>query len=76
MTVDPAQIPPEYVIARTTVATPLECREAELFTVHAAWSDLDIRATEIIPAMYPTRFSRNEYWFDADILARITRGRK
>ena len=75
MTVDPAQIP-EYVTARTTKATELEVREARLFTISAAWSELDIRATEILPAMYPEKFSRDEYWFDADAIALITRGRK
>ena len=76
MSVDPAQVPPEYVIARTTVATPLEVGEARLFTASAVWSELDGRATTLIPAMYPTKFSRDEYWFDADIIARLTRGRK
>lgn len=76
MSVDPAQVPPEYVIARTTVATPLEVDEARLFTASAVWSELDVRATTLLPAMYPTKFSRDEYWFDADIIARLTRGKK
>lgn len=75
MSVDPAQIP-EYVTATQVKATELEVREARLFTISAAWSDLDIRATEILPAMYPLNFSRDEYWFDADAIALITRGRK
>lgn len=64
----------EYVVARTTVATPLEAKEAANFTVAATWSDLDIRCTTLIPAMYPKEFSRDEYWFDGDVLARLTRG--
>ncbi len=67
---------PEYVVARTTVATPLEVREAALFTTSAVWSDLDVRVASVIPAMYPERFSRDTYWFDADVTARLTRGRK
>ena len=74
MTVDP-----EYVTARPSATYPpskQEYKEELLFTAAAVWSDLDIRATEVIPAMYPTDFSRDEYGFSGDVLARLTRGRE
>ena len=51
-------------------------KEELLFTAAAIWSDLDVRAVEVIPAMYPTDFSRDEYGFSGDVLARLTRGKK
>lgn len=67
----------EYVIARTaTAATALEAKETAIFTAAAIWSGLPVEATTLIPAMYPAHFSRDEYGFDADTLARLTRGRK
>lgn len=66
----------DYVVARTTVATELEVREAKVFTASAVWSELDVRAVTLLPAMHPTKFSRDEYWIDADVLAQLTRGRK
>lgn len=63
----------EYVVARTTVATELEAREAKVFTAAAVWSELDVRAVTLLPAMHPTKFSRDEYWIDADVLAQLTR---
>lgn len=66
----------EWVIARTvSAATALEVRETARFTAAAVWSELDIRCTTLIPAMYPEKFSRDEYGFDADTLAKLTRGR-
>lgn len=67
----------EYVIARTvSAATALEAKETAIFTASAIWSDLDIRCTTLIPAMYPEKFSRDEYGFSGDVIAKLTRGRK
>lgn len=67
----------EYITARTvTAATALEVKETAIFTAAAVWSELDIRCTTLIPAMYPEKFSRDEYGYDADVIARLTRGRK
>lgn len=77
MTVDPAQIP-EFVSSRPAMYPPSkqEYKEELLFTAAAIWSELDIRAVEVLPAMYPKDFSRNEYGFSGDVLARLTRGKK
>lgn len=67
----------EYVVARTvTAASALEVKETAIFTAAAVWSELDIRCTTLIPAMYPLKFSRDEYPFSGDVIARLTRGRK
>ena len=69
---------PEYVSSRPAMYPPSkqEYKEELLFTAAAIWSELDVRAVEVIPAMYPTDFSRDEYGFSGDVLARLTRGRK
>ena len=70
---------PEYVAARPSPMYPpskQEYKEELLFTAAAIWSELDVRAVEVIPAMYPTDFSRDEYGFSGDVLARLTRGKK
>lgn len=67
----------EYMVARTvSAATALEVKETAIFTAAAVWSELDIRATTLIPAMYPLKFSRDEYAYDGDVIAKLTRGRK
>ena len=69
----------EYVKARPAAMYPpskREYKEELLFTAAAIWSELDIRATGVIPAMYPSDFSRDEYGFSGDVLARLTRGKK
>lgn len=66
----------EYITARTvTAATALEVKETAIFTAASIWSGLPVEATTLIPAMYPAHFSRDEYGFDADTLAKLTRGR-
>lgn len=67
---------PEYMVARTTVATVREQREAILFTTAAVWSELPVDLIGIIPAVFDREFSRYEYWCDGDTIARLTRSRK
>lgn len=67
---------PEYMVARSTVATEREVKEAALFTTAAVWSELPVEFIGIIPLVHAREFSRYEYFVDGDTLARLTGGRK
>ena len=76
MTVDPAQIPAEYVLSRPMLSKAAELAEQRLFTMAAVDSNLPVDALDIIVEAFPRSFSRKTYAIDGDYLARLTRGRK
>ena len=76
MTVDPAQIPAEYVSSRPMLSKAKELAEQRLFTMAAVDSNLPVDALDIIIEAFPRSFTRRTYAIDADYLARLTRGQK
>ena len=76
MSVDPAQIPAEFVSSRPMLSKAKEQAEQRLFTMAAVDSNLPVDALDIIIEAFPRSFTRRTYAIDADYLARLTRGRK
>ena len=76
MTVDPAQVPVEYVSSRPMLSKAKELAEQRLFTMAAVDSNLPVDALDIIIEAFPRSFTRRTYAIDADYLARLTRGQK
>ena len=76
MSVDPAQIPAEFVSSRPMLSKAKELAEQRLFTMAAVDSNLPVDALDIIIEAFPRSFTRRTYAIDADYLARLTRGQK
>ena len=76
MSVDPAQIPAEFVSSRPMLSKAKELAEQRLFTMAAVDSNLPVDALDIIIEAFPRSFTRRTYAIDGDYLARLTRGQK